>query len=156
MGDSRDAMKVRRALEARKLQLPFIETDLPMNLDLSRRDILKIAGYGSLAAFIAACCGTPATNGGPTPGGRLSIGSYPSDPYDKAGLADIVAAFTTANGGTKVNANTVSHNTFQDTINSYLQGTPEDVFTWFSGHRMRFFAHKGLCSPFDQLLDARN
>ena len=150
MGDSRDAMKVRRMLEARKLELPFLETDLPLNLDLSRRDILKIAGYGSLAAFIAACGGTT-TTGGSTTGGTLSIGSYQSDPGAKAGLADVVTAFIAANGGTKVNVNTVSHNTFQDTINAYLQGTPEDVFTWFSGHRMRFFADKGLCTPIDDV-----
>ncbi len=36
--------------------------------------------------------------------------------------------------------NTVDHNTFQDQINNYLGGTPDDVFTWFSGYRMRFFA----------------
>ena len=147
MGDSRDAMKVRRALEARRLELPFLETDLPLNLDLSRRDILKIAGYGSLAAFIAACGGSPPTTGGSTTGGTLSIGSYQSDPARRPAWQDIVDAFTAANGGTKVTVNTVSHNTFQDTINSYLQGTPEDVFTWFSGHRMRFFADKGLCRP---------
>ena len=40
--------------------------------------------------------------------------------------------------------NTVDHGTFQDQINSYLQGTPDDVFTWFAGYRMRFFADQGL------------
>jgi multiple sugar transport system substrate-binding protein len=153
MGDSRDALNVRKALQAQKLALPFLETDLPLNLDLSRRDILKIAGYGSLAAFIAACGGGTTTSGS-TKGGTVSIGSYQSDPGVKAGLADIVTAFTAANGGTKVNVNTVSHNTFQDTINAYLQGTPEDVFTWFSGHRMRFFADKGLATPIDDVWDA--
>jgi multiple sugar transport system substrate-binding protein len=151
MGDSRDALNVRRALEARKLQLPFLESDLPLNLDLSRRDILKIAGYGSLAAFLAACGTSTTTTTTSTTGGSLTIGSYQSDPSVKAGLADIVSAFTTANGGTKVTVNTVSHNTFQDTINNYLQGTPQDVFTWFSGHRMRFFADKGLATPIDDV-----
>ena len=154
MGDSRDALKVRKALQAQKLALPFLETDLPLNLDLSRRDVLKIAGYGSLAAFLAACGGGTTTTSGSTKGGTVSIGSYQSDPSVKAGLADIVAAFTAANGGTKVKVNTVSHNTFQDTINAYLQGTPEDVFTWFSGHRMRFFADKGLATPIDDVWDA--
>jgi hypothetical protein len=101
MGDSRDALKVRRMLEARKLELPFLEADLPLNHELSRRDILKIAGYGSLAAFIAACGGSPPSSGGSTTGGTVSIGSYQSDPGVKAGLADIVAAFTSANGGTR-------------------------------------------------------
>ena len=39
--------------------------------------------------------------------------------------------------------NTVDHNSFQDNITAYLQ-QPDDVFTWFSGYRMRFFADKGL------------
>ena len=36
--------------------------------------------------------------------------------------------------------NTVDHNTFQENINNYLQGKPDDVFTWFAGYRMQFFA----------------
>src|SRR5207253_674318 len=114
-----------------------------------------IAGYGSLAAFIAACGGgSPGSSGSANvtaKGGSLSIGSNASDPGVKKGLADIVSAFTSANGGTKVRVNTVDHGTFQNTITSYLGGTPEDVFTWFSGHRMRFFASKGLVAPIDDV-----
>src|SRR6266852_5363212 len=139
MGDSLDATR---------------HAALNMGLDLSRRDVLKIAGYSSLAAFIAACGG--ATSSGPTAGvtatgGTLSIGSYSSDPAPKAGLQALVNDFMAANGGTKVTINTVDHGTFQNQINSYLQGTPEDVFTWFSGHRMRFFADKGLAAPIDDV-----
>jgi len=47
--------------------------------------------------------------------------------------------------------NTVDHNTFQDQINNYLGATPDDVFFWFSGYRMRFFADKGLATPIDDL-----
>ncbi len=47
--------------------------------------------------------------------------------------------------------NTKDHNTFQEQINSYLQGTPDDVFTWFAGYRMQFFAGKGLASPIDDV-----
>ena len=61
----------------------------------------------------------------------------------KKALQDIVDAFTKSTGIT-VKVNTVDHGTFQDQISSYLQGTPDDVFTWFSGHRMRFFAAQGL------------
>ena len=50
----------------------------------------------------------------------------------------------TAESGVKTKVNTVDHNTFQEQINNYLQGTPDDVFTWFAGYRMRFFAAKGL------------
>src|SRR5438093_459128 len=144
MGDSRD----------QKILLPGTDIELPFGLDLSRRDLLKIAGYGSLAAFIAACGGSSPTtpNTGVTAkGGNLSLGSYLSDAVPKKGLQDVVDAFTSFNGGTKVKVNTVDHGTFQDTINNYLQGTPQDVFTWFSGHRMRFFAKKGLAQPIDDV-----
>ncbi|WP_279582817.1 ABC transporter substrate-binding protein [Fodinicola feengrottensis] len=52
-------------------------------------------------------------------------------------------AFSDKNGAT-VKINTVDHNTFQEQINNYLQGRPDDVITWFAGYRMRFFAKKGL------------
>ena len=142
MGDSRH----------QKILVPGTDIELPLDLDLSRRDVLKIAGYGSLAAFIAACGGTSTTTTSVTAkGGNMSLGSYLSDAVPKKGLQDVVDAFTSANGGTKVKVNTVDHGTFQNQINSYLQGTPEDVFTWFSGHRMRFFAKKGLAQPIDDV-----
>src|SRR6266699_3554880 len=119
MGDSSQAKRVRNLLAAR-------DAALNLNLDLSRRDVLKIAGYGSLAAFIAACGGNNTTT--------------------TTGI--------TAKGGTKVSINTVDHGTFQNQISSYLQATPEDAFTWFSGHRMRFFADKGLATPIDDVWDA--
>jgi multiple sugar transport system substrate-binding protein len=139
-----------------RISVPHTGMDLPLDLDLTRRDILKIAGYGSLAAFIAACGGTtPTTTTSVTAtGGKMSLGSYLSDPVPKKALADLVTAFQSANGGTKVTLNTVDHNTFQDQISSYLQGTPEDVFTWFSGHRMRFFVSKGLATPIDDVWNA--
>src|SRR5216684_3889414 len=145
MGDSSEAKRVRNRLALR-------DGALNLNLDLSRRDVLKIAGYGSLAAFIAACGGSTSsgtTTGVTATGGTLSIGSYSSDPAPKAGLLALANDFSAANGGTKVTINTVDHGTFQNQISSYLQGTPEDVFTWFSGHRMRFFADQGLATPID-------
>jgi len=154
MGDSREAKRVAARLQARSLELPYVG-EVPLNLDLSRRDMLKIAGYGSLAAFLAACGSTSTTGGSITAtGGNMSLGSYGSDPGSKAGVKAIVDAFTAANGGTKVKLNTVDHGTFQNQITSYLQGTPEDVFTWFSGHRMRFFADKGLATPIDDVWNA--
>jgi multiple sugar transport system substrate-binding protein len=69
----------------------------------------------------------------------------------KKAYADMVGAFTTATPKIKVTTNTVDHNTFQEQINSYLQGHPDDVFTWFAGYRMRFFAAKGLSHPIDDV-----
>ena len=128
-----------------KVDLPFLNTQLPLGLDMTRRDILKIAGYGSLAAFLAACgTGTTSTKG------TVSLGSNHSDPVELKGMQQIIAAFEAATGN-KTHLNTVDHNTFQNQISSYLQGTPEDAFTWFSGHRMRFFAAQGLATPIDDV-----
>jgi multiple sugar transport system substrate-binding protein len=152
MGDSREAKRVRN-----RLALLNTGFELPFDLDLSRRDMLKVAGFGSLAAFIAACGGstTSGNTGSITAtGGTMSLGSYNTDPGSKAGTQAIADAFTAANGGTKVKLNVVDHGTFQNQISSYLQGTPEDAFTWFSGHRMRFFAAKGLATPIDDVWDA--
>jgi multiple sugar transport system substrate-binding protein len=124
-------------------------------LDLTRRDVLKIGGYASVAAFLAACSrgggGSPSASSGP---GTVTVGSNQSDTSatggPRKGMADVTAAFEKATGST-VKLNTVDHNTFQDQISSYLQGTPEDAFTWFSGHRMRFFAAQGLATPVDDV-----
>src|ERR1700704_5968008 len=97
MGDSR---LVRRSS---KLELPGLDRELSLGAELTRRDILKIAGYGSLAAFIAACGGstTTTTTGITAKNGNLSLGSYNTDPNSKKGTQAIVDAFTAANG-TKV------------------------------------------------------
>ena len=52
MGDSRDPSRIRVPFSGQKIQIPGTDIELPMGLDLSRRDVLKIAGYGSLAAFM--------------------------------------------------------------------------------------------------------
>ncbi len=125
----------------------------PFDLDVSRRDVLKIGGYASLAAFLAACS-TGGGGGGQSGSGTVSVGSNQSDTSatggPRKGMADVTAAFEKATGN-KVKVNTVDHGTFQDQISSYLQGTPEDAFTWFSGHRMRFFAAQGLAQPVDDV-----
>lgn len=134
---------------SQKLEVPFLGAELPLDLNLSRRDVLKIAGYGSLAAFLAACGSSSSTT---ATTGTVSLGSNHSDPAELKGMQEIIAAFQTATGN-KATLNTVDHNTFQDQISSYLQGTPQDTFTWFSGHRMRFFADKGLATQVDDVWD---
>ena len=138
---------------------------------VSRRTVLKgmagAAGLVSIPAIIAACS-SPAATTAPSAAasaapseaapsaapseaapsiapGSITLGSNYSDPVPKGVLAGIVDTFTQQTGIT-VKVNTVDHNTFQDQISSYLQGTPDDVFTWFSGFRMRFFAAQGLAT----------
>src|SRR5438094_2060699 len=133
--------------KTRRLDLPYLGTELPFDLSTSRREILKIGGAMSLAAFIAACGGSTGSTSG-----TVTMGSNHSDAAEKKGMDAIAAAFKSSTGNT-LKLNTVDHNTFQDSISSYLQGTPDDVFTWFSGHRMRFFADKRLATPIDDVWD---
>jgi multiple sugar transport system substrate-binding protein len=120
-----------------------------------RRVLAGMAGVASLAtvpSLLAACGGgggaTPGPGGptpgpGGTPGGEVTFGSNYSDTVPRAAMQSVVDAFT-ADTGINVKVNTVEHGAFQDRISSYLQGTPDDVFTWFAGYRMRFFAAQGL------------
>lgn len=119
---------------------------------LDRRALLRgLAGAAGLAAFapVLAACGASTSPGGQA-SGPTSIGSNASDPKPKQAFTNVFAAFTKKTG-IKVNVNTVDHNTYQEQINSYLQGNPQDDFMWFSGFRMRFFAGKGLASPIDDV-----
>jgi ABC-type glycerol-3-phosphate transport system substrate-binding protein len=108
------------------------------------------ASVAPTAAATAAGSPSAAASGSPSAAasgasGNVTLGSNYSDPVPKGVLANIVNTFQTQTGST-VKVNTVDHNTFQDQISAYLQGTPDDVFTWFSGFRMRFFAAQGLAT----------
>ena len=135
----------------------------------SRRGVLKgAAGAGaalSVSGLLAACGGSSGAGtsskptgsaasggGGKAASGTVSIGSNASDAVPKQAFADVFAGFTAATKiATKVN--TVDHNTFQEQINTYLQGGPDDVFTWFAGYRMRFFASQGLAGDISDVWD---
>src|SRR5215211_687506 len=110
---------------------------------LSRRGFLKgTLGAGaavSLSGLLAACGGGDNGGGGGSASQEVTVGSNQSDAVPKKAYADMLAG-----SGMKVKVNTVDHNTFQENINNYLQGNPDDVFTWFAGYRMRFFAAQGL------------
>jgi len=120
----------------------------------SRRSILKTAGVGaaSLAGipFLAACTGGSAPSATGTDSGGLTFGSGSSDDVPKRAYQAVTDAFT-AKTGKKVTTNTVPHNDFQNKINSYLQGSPDDTFTWFAGYRMQYYAGKGLLAPIDDV-----
>jgi multiple sugar transport system substrate-binding protein len=107
------------------------------------------AGVAALGAVGLAACGGSSSSGGSGGGGgnatgEVTFGSNASDDVPKKAFAATFAAYKSSAGGGTVKVNTVDHNTFQEQINNYLQGRPDDVFTWFAGYRMRFFAKKGL------------
>ncbi|MDG4863851.1 ABC transporter substrate-binding protein [Streptomyces sp. T-3] len=111
---------------------------------MSRRNLLRGAAIGAGAVTLPAllsACGDGPGNGGKT----VAMGSNASDPVPKKAYG---AAFTAyekqSKDGRNVAVNTIDHNSFQENINRYLQSTPDDVFMWFAGYRMQFFAKKGL------------
>ena len=138
---------------------------------VTRRQVLKggaaLAALGGVSAFLAACSGgataipsastggggggaSPSSGGGaasnpPASGGSITFGSNYSDDVPKKAMQAVVDGFKAKNG-IDVTVNTVEHGKFQDTINAYLQATPDDAFTWFAGYRMRFFAAQGLAN----------
>ena len=127
----------------------------PTQPNVGRRSLLKgaagVAGLTALGPVLGACAspGTSSGGGGGNPH-AITFGSNYSDPAPKQAFAALVAGATKATG-VKVTVNTVDHNTFQQNISSYLQGTPNDLFTWFAGYRMQFFAAQGLATPIDDV-----
>jgi multiple sugar transport system substrate-binding protein len=121
---------------------------------LSRRTALKglmtAAGLAAAAPVIAACGGGGSSASSTTDSKLVTFGSNGSDPTPKKAYAATLNAFTKSSGD-QVKINAVDHDTFQNTISQYLQGTPDDVFTWFAGYRMQFFAAKGLAHPIDDV-----
>jgi multiple sugar transport system substrate-binding protein len=116
---------------------------------LTRRSVLRNSVVGVAAIYgLAGCGGDDDTAGGGGGGGgkatgTVTFGSNYSDPVPKKALQSALDQFASSSG-VKVDVNTVDHNTFQEQINNYLQGTPDDVWSWFAGYRMQFFAQRGL------------
>ncbi len=132
---------------------PTFELEQLASRSLTRRSLFAAAGAGGLAAALGSSTARAAARPAGllrATAGSVSFGSNASDPVPKKAYSQVFAAFTKKTG-TKVAVNTVDHNTFQEQINTYLQGRPQDVFTWFAGYRMQFFAQKGLLSPIDDV-----
>lgn len=122
----------------------------------------RLITLGTTLLVVAAACGggasqAPATQkptdqpGASTlpttapPLGEVTVGSNYSDQVPKDAFAAMLNYCATKTTATP-KINTVEHGAFQDSLNTYLQGTPDDVFTWFAGYRMRFFAAQGLAT----------
>ncbi len=120
---------------------------------LDRRVLLRTVGAGVLGAaaipLLAACTGGSA-GGGAVASKTVTFGSGSSDDVPKRAYAAFTTAFQKKSGD-KVTTNVVAHNDFQNNINTYLQGSPDDAFTWFAGYRMQYYAGKGLLAPIDDV-----
>ncbi len=127
--------------------------------NVSRRAILRgslrgsalAAGAITLPSVLAACgSGSKSTSSSDTGGKTVTFGSNYSDATPRAAMAAALQAYEAKSGKT-VKVNTVDHNTYQENINRYLQGTPDDVACWFAGYRMQFFAKKGLITDISDI-----
>jgi multiple sugar transport system substrate-binding protein len=133
--------------------------------NVSRRSMLLGLGGAAAATTLAACssskkkspttapAGSTAASSSGTAGGSISFGSNYSDAAPKAAFATLTQA-ATEKTGVNITINTVDHNTFQNNISSYLQGTPNDLATWFAGYRLQFFAAQNLLEPIDDVWDS--
>ena len=123
---------------------------------LSRRTLMRgtALGAGALALPAAlAACGGDDDKGSDSGSKEVSFGSNYSDPVPKTAMESVLKGYESKASKT-VKINTVDHNTFQENINRYLQGTPDDVFTWFAGYRMQFFASQSLAADISDVWSA--
>lgn len=102
-----------------------------------RRLLAGFLGLGAAAGLSA--CGRGSGSSDPS---RVKVGSYQSDEIPKKAFAEMMAGFDSA----EVAINTIQHEAFKEGITNYLQGNPDDVFTWFAGYRARYFAQKRLAA----------
>jgi multiple sugar transport system substrate-binding protein len=139
-------------------------------IDPRRRTLRTFAGLATVALLVVACSGSttstapsaeapsaaapsaaaPSEAAPSAALGETTLGSNESDESPKTAVQALVDFCQTKTGAT-INVNVNDHNTFQNQISSYLQGTPDDVVKWFAGNRLRFFAAQGLLSPIDDV-----
>lgn len=115
---------------------------------MARRSVLRgalLAGgvLGGGAALSACGGGGEESASSESPTGSVGLGSNENGTTFADQRVAMADAFRRSTGVT-VDINAVDHNTFQENINTYLQGNADDVFSWFAGFRMRFFAESGL------------
>ncbi len=137
---------------------PGISGTVPASVSgVDRRTQLRGAlGAGALlgAPTLLTACGSDGGSGGGESAAAGNVkfgvneakGSGPA--YERMqAMADAYAA----KEGVEVSGNYVDHNTFQESITTYLQGTPDDTFTWFAGYRMAQFAEAGQIADLSDL-----
>lgn len=122
-----------------------------VTMQASRRSLLRGAGLGGLVLGtpgLLAACGSDSGGGGNTIKYGLNEAKGSGPAYDRN--ASYGPGYE-KESGKKVEINAVDHNTFQEQINSYLQGSPDDIFTWFAGYRMDQFATQGLITDVSEV-----
>jgi multiple sugar transport system substrate-binding protein len=131
---------------------------MPATPSVNRRTALKglagLAAAGLTTGLLGACgdddSSSDSSSGGGSATGPITFGSNYSDAAPKAAFAALTQQ-AASSSGVQVTVNTTDHNTFQNNISNYLQGTPDSLATWFAGYRLQFFAAQGLLSPLDDV-----
>jgi len=120
-----------------------------------RRSLIKgalaAAGVAALPSTLAGCANS-SSGGGSEASNAVSFGCNAAVPEPKGAYQTLFAAAKQSTGLT-VDVNWVDHNTFQNNITTYLQGNPQDVYTWFAGERMQYFAAQGLAGNVNDVWD---
>jgi multiple sugar transport system substrate-binding protein len=123
-----------------------------LNRGMTRRSLFRAAalvgGVAAAPSLLSACGGS--SSSGST--NHVTFGSNNSDGASRSSFQALMGRATKVTG-VSVEVNTSDHDTFQNNISNYLQATPDDLFTWFSGYRMRYFAAQGLVEPIDDVWD---
>lgn len=131
----------RRAAESPDRMIP---PSVAATAGLSRRSFLRSAAIGGALlgapGLLSACGG----GGGGESSKSVTFGMNETGDQPAAVRLRAMAQAFEKKSGLQVKRNEVDHNTFQENINTYLQGNPDDVFTWFAGYRMNQFAEQGL------------
>ena len=113
-------------------------------MSLNRRGFLRSAALGGALlgapGLLSACGGDDSGSSSSS----MTLGMNEAGDIPPAQRLRAMAEAFTAKYDIEVERNEVEHNTFQENINTYLQGNPDDVFTWFAGFRMNQFAEQGL------------
>lgn len=126
----------------------FSPSPSQFGFSLSRRGLLQgAAGAAALGLGLPRSFASAQVEIG-TATGELTAGSNYSNDLPKEALHALIDAFPNKNVTVKLNE--VDHNTFQENITTYLQN-PDDVFPWFAGYRMQFFAAQDLLGPIDDV-----
>ncbi|HLN77633.1 MAG TPA: extracellular solute-binding protein [Nocardioidaceae bacterium] len=147
---------------SRRAQSPasMVPPSVAATAGISRRSFLRSAAIGGAllgsSGLLSACGG----GGGGESSKTVTFGMNETGDQPAAQRLRAMAEAYQKKSGIKVKRNEVSHNTFQENINTYLQGNPDDVFTWFAGYRMNQFAEQGLIAdlsdvwPIDGMADS--
>jgi multiple sugar transport system substrate-binding protein len=125
------------------------------HIDKRRRTLRAFAGLTTVALLFAACSsssGSASPSGGAVAGGATTIRSNENDKVPAAAVKAMVD-FCTAKTGITAPVAITNHGEFQDTFNTFMQGTPEDIVKWFTGERLRFPARNNLLTPIDDVWD---